>query len=217
MSGQTCNIKKKKKKKNNWLLLPCKHQTHQDSGKAPQWWPKEREQSKQWRRSARLQTASACHSSQPCFPGPAAPTGGGEVEIICTRNLCCEEIKNAMCNRCCKDNCCLSRPSSCFENTGVDYDLWYENKNHIFFWEREMRLLKCLSDWWIKLSSYWDGEGFALVVKRHASSVTSLGQHAIEVVLTARWEEPGGHGREELKQQFFFYSDNALAWRAIHF
>lgn len=66
---QTCNINK------NSLLLPCKHQIRQDSGKAPPWWPTEREQSKPWRRSARLQTESACHSCPPCFPGRAGPWG----------------------------------------------------------------------------------------------------------------------------------------------
>lgn len=38
--------------------------------------------------------------------------------------------------------------------------------------------------------SYWDREGFFLVVKGHASRVASLGQHAIKIVFTSGREEP---------------------------
>lgn len=41
-----------------------------------------------------------------------------------------------------------------------------------------------------KHSTYWDREGFILVVKGHVSSEASLSQHAIKVVLTACREEP---------------------------
>lgn len=67
------------------LSLPCKHQTRRDSEKAPRWWPKERGQSKRWRRSARLRTGSACRSSPPCFPGLAAPTEEGMRHQFCNK------------------------------------------------------------------------------------------------------------------------------------
>lgn len=41
-----------------------------------------------------------------------------------------------------------------------------------------------------KCSTYWDREGFILVVKGHVPSEASLSQHAIKVVLTACREEP---------------------------
>lgn len=132
--SQTCNINRKR------ILLPCKHRTHQGSGKEPLWSPKERGQSKQWRRSARLQTGNACHSSQSRFPGPGAPTEEWTRVLFCTRT-------NSFC----------------------------------IHWGTISQRIK---------QSYWDGEGFFLVVEGHASGVASLGQHAIKIVFTAGREEP---------------------------
>lgn len=61
----------------NYPLSPCKHRTHPGSGRAPLWWPTGTERSKRWRRSALLQTESACRSGRPCFLGLAAPKARG--------------------------------------------------------------------------------------------------------------------------------------------
>lgn len=55
------------------INLPCKHQTRQGNGKVPLWSPKEKEQNKQWKKSAPLRTESACRSGRPCFLVLAAP------------------------------------------------------------------------------------------------------------------------------------------------
>lgn len=137
------------------VFLPCKCQTHPDSEMVPPWWAKEREQSKRWRRSVRLQTSSACHSSQPCFPHPAAPRGADKVCFI---------------------NLSLLLPS--FWAIKTQFGIVYCGGKIRLNMLREKR------------STYWDREGFILVVKGHVSSEASLSQHAIKVVLTACWEEP---------------------------
>lgn len=55
-----------------------------------------------------------------------------------------------------------------------------------------------------RVRSYWDREGFILVVKGHTSSVSSLGQHAIKVVFTTSREEPA----EDKRQMDMDGSDN---------
>lgn len=146
-------------KKKKRLFLPCKHQIHQDSGRAPRWWATEKEQSKRWRRSARLQTDSACHSSQPYSPDPAAPRGADQISVLITSQCLFQVVGQFVIKK---------QRLKQFEN---------------IFW-KESKTLRV----WVKCCTYWDREGFILVVKGHVSCVASLGQHAIKVVLTASWE-----------------------------